>query len=106
MMPWLQAYQWAMDHGVTPQEWEEKIHRCMTTGLLISTTEEFVAAYPTEHLGEAAYFVVMAFGGSGHPLRRFLRYAPPHLPWVLWSRRNEKRVRAYRWEQLAKKAGI
>jgi hypothetical protein len=95
MMPWLQAYQWAMDHGVTPQEWEEKIHRCMTTGLLISTTEGFVAAYPTEHLGEAAYFVVMAFGGSGHPLRRFL-----------WSRRNEKRVRAYRWEQLAKKAGI
>jgi hypothetical protein len=106
MTPWQQAFNWATAHGITPEEWERKIEACLQAGWVISTPEEFVAAHPAEHNGEPAYFVFMACGGSGHPLHRFLRYAPRPVPWVLWHRRNEKRLRAFRWDQLAKKARI
>jgi hypothetical protein len=48
----------------------------------------------------------MALGGNGNVLRRFMRYAPEPLPWVVWHRNNEERLRAFRWDQLAKKARI
>ena len=106
MTPWQQAYTWALASGVSEDEWRRQIEKCLMDGWVISTPDEFVAAHPAQHNGEQAYFVFMALGGSGNALGRFLRYAPRPVPWVIWHRRNEKRLRAFRWEQLAKKARI
>jgi hypothetical protein len=106
MTPWQQAYTWALEHGVTLEEWAEKIEHCLLHGWIVSTPDHFLAFHKTEHNGQPAYFVVKALGGSGNVLQRFMRYAPEPLPWVLWHRNNEKRQRAFRWEQLAKKARI
>jgi hypothetical protein len=104
--PWQKAQHWALQHGIAAEDWKAKIEECLLRGWLISTPDDFVAALPAEHDAQPAYFVYMACGGSGHPLHRFMRYAPRPLPWVLWHRKNEKRQRAFRWEQLAKKARI
>ena len=107
MTPWQKAQHWALQHGIPAEDWQAKIEECLLRGWLISTPDDFVAALPDEHDGQPAYFVVMALGhGGGHALQRFLRYAPGPRPYVLWHRRNEPRRRAFRWEQLAKKARI
>jgi hypothetical protein len=106
MTPWRQAFTWALANGVTQERWEREVARCLNEGWFISTPDQFLAFYKTEHAGQPAYFVVMALGGNGNVLRRFMRYAPEPLPWVVWHRNNEERLRAFRWDQLAKKARI
>jgi hypothetical protein len=106
MAPWQQAYQWSLEHGVTPQQWSEKIERCLLSGWVISTPDHFLAFHKSQHNGHPAYFVVMALGGSGNVLQRFMRYAPEPLPWVLWHRNNQQQLKAFHWDQLAKKARI
>jgi hypothetical protein len=106
MTPWQKAFIWALARGVTQEQWGQKVEHCLNHGWVISTPDQFLAFYKTEHAGQPAYFVVMALGGSGNVLQRFMRYAPEPLSWVLWCRNNEPRVRAFQWEQLAKKAGI
>jgi hypothetical protein len=74
---------------------------------VFSAPDLFVAWHDETHNGQPAYFVVSAVGVNNEPvLKRFLRYAPHPKPWVLWSRNNERRVRAFAWDRLAKKAGI
>lgn len=106
MTAWQSAYIWASEHGVTPQEWHDNIERCLLEGWIISTPDTFLAFRKDQHAGRPAYFVAMAYGGSGHPLKRFMQYAPEPLPWVLWHRNNEPRLRAFAWDKLAKKARI
>jgi hypothetical protein len=94
-----------MEHGITPQQWHDKIQQVLSGGAyVVITPEEFLVVEQTEHHGEPAYFVYMAAGGIGNVVRRFMRFVPAR-PWVLWHRRNEKRLRVFRWETLAKKAG-
>lgn len=105
MTPWLRAYNSALKHGVSPQEWSERVSECLQRGYVFSSPTEFVAALDAEHDGQPAYFVYYAAGGSGNVLHRFLRYAPRPVPWVIWHRRNEARPRVFAWDKLIKKAG-
>ena len=106
MTPWQQAFTWAIAHDISEDEWQAKIEHCLLHGWVISTPDHFLAFHKTEHAGQPAYFVSMALGGSGHVLQRFMRYAPEPLPWVLWHRNNETRLRAFAWDKLQKKARI
>lgn len=105
MTPWQSAYIWALESGISPQEWHDNIGRCLLDGYVVSTPQEFVAFYETQHNGQPAYFVYVAAGGAGHVLGRFMRYAPRPLPYVIWHRRNEARPRVFAWDKLMKKAG-
>lgn len=105
MTPWLQAYQSALKHGISPQEWSERISDCLQRGYVWCSPQEFLAFENAEHNGEPAYFVYFAAGGTGNVLARFLRYAPQPRPWVIWHRRNETRPRVFAWDKLMKKAG-
>ena len=106
MMPWKQAYEYAMKRGVSPEEWRKRINWCLEYGHVISTPKEFLAFHDAEHNGEPAYFVAIALGGTGNVLGRFMRYACEKKKWVLWCRNNEERVRVFAWDKLARKAGI
>jgi hypothetical protein len=106
MKPWVKAYEIAVECGVSPEEYEERMGLCVRDGYIFSTPDEFMAAHDAEHNGEPAYFILSAVGGSGNVLARFLRYAPEPKPWVLWCRNNEQRIRAFRWDKLARKAGL
>jgi hypothetical protein len=106
MTPWQLAHSTAMSTGVTPEEWDRRLGRCLASGWVISTPTEFLAFHEAEYHEQPAYFVLMAAGGGGNVLARFMRYAPEPKPWVLWCRNNESRIRAFHWEQLSKKAGI
>jgi len=105
MTPWLQAYHSALKHGISPQEWSAWIKHCLREGYIFSTPTEFLAVIDTDYNGEPAYFVYYAAGGTGHVLKRFLRYAPSPKPWVIWHRRNEAQPRVFAWDKLTKKAG-
>lgn len=107
MRPYLAAYELAMSQGVPHEEYERRMGRCVEEGYVFSAPELFVAWHDETHNGQPAYFVVSAVGVNSEPvLKRFLKYAPHPKPWVLWSRNNEHRVRAFAWDRLAKKAGI
>lgn len=106
MTPWQKAYSMAIEHGASPEEYEERMGLCLREGYIFSTPTEFLAAHDAGHNGEMAYFVLSAVGGDGNVLARFLRYAPEPRPWVLWCRNNEQRIRAFRWDKLARKAGL
>jgi hypothetical protein len=107
MSAWKQAYDLAIAQGVSDQEWKDRIGQCLDDGYVFSTPTHFLAVQNAEHLGEPAYFVLSAFGGDGgNVLARFMRYIQTPKPWVLWCRNNERRIRAFRWDKLAKKAGI
>ena len=106
MTPWEKAYITAMDSGVSPEEYERRMGLCLREGYVFSTPSEFLAAHDAEHLGQQAYFILSAVGGTGNVLARFMRYAPEPRPWILWCRNNEQRVRAFAWDKLARKAGL
>ncbi len=99
------AYATAQQHGISPEEFRQRISDCFARGYVFSTPSEFVAAEPCEHNGQPAYFVYMAAGGSGNALGRFLRYAPEPRPYIIWQRRNDGRPRVFTWDKLMKKAG-
>ena len=105
-LPWQLAYTTAIEQGVSPEEYADRIGLCWLHGTVVSTPTEFLAFHEASHLGERAYFVCMAVGGYGNVLERFLRYAPEPRRWVLWCRNNEERIRAFRWDKLARKAGL
>lgn len=106
MTPWIKAYEIARERGVSPEEYEQRMWRCMNDGYVFSTPDEFMAAHNAEHNGQPAYFILSAVGGSGNVLARFMRYAPEPRPWVLWCRNNEDRLRVFSWDKLARKAGL
>jgi hypothetical protein len=107
MTSWQKAHAWAMRHGITPAEWKQKLEQALLGGgYVFVTPDDFMVAERTEHEGEPAYFIYMALGTGRDTLRRLGRYFPEPLPWVLWHRRNEPRLRAFRWDKLAKKVRI
>lgn len=106
MTPWIKSYQIAIEHGVSPEEYEQRMNHCLLHGYVVSTPREFLAFHESEHNGQPAYFVLSAVGGTGNVLARFMRYAQEPRHWVLWCRNNEERVRVFAWDKLARKAGL
>jgi hypothetical protein len=104
--PWEKAHAIADQCGVSQEEFHLRMARCFADGYVMATPLEFLAVHHDEHNGEPAYFVLMAVGGFGNVVSRFMRYVPKPRPWVLWCRNNEERVRVFAWDKLARKAGL
>lgn len=106
MMPYLRAHARAIKNGVTPEEYEERMGLCLREGYVFSTPTDFMAAHDAGHNGEMAYFVLTAVASGDNVLARLMGYFPEPRPWVLWCRNNEQRIRAFRWDKLARKVGL
>lgn len=54
-----------------------------------------------------AWFVYLAAASEhANPVREFMRVATRPREWALWHRRNESRIRAFKWESLGRKVGL
>ena len=107
MTPWQKAKQWHEDHSTEPFEAILGWH--LSAGVVYSSPDAFMLAREVYWNGEAindgepnAWLVELA-AGNADAFGRFMRVAPRPQPWVLWSRRGESRIRAFRWEHLAKR---
>jgi hypothetical protein len=101
------AYELSMMQGVSHEEYERRMDMCAERGYVFSTPDIFLAFHDETYNEQPAYFVLSAVGVNNEKvLQRFMKYAPHPKPWVLWSRNNEQRIRAFAWDRLAKKAGI
>lgn len=116
MIPWLKAQEW---HGrnCPGESFWERVGWHFSCGYVWSTPEVFMLAH-TVHWDDAAgvvhdagmrhnaWFVELAAGCCRGAVGKLMGLAPYPLPWVCYRRRNEPRVRAFRWEKLSGKAGV
>jgi hypothetical protein len=108
MTPWQKAKQWWENHNAT-ETFEELLGWHLSGGVVYSSANAFMLAREVYWNGEAvdegepnAWLVELA-AGNADVFGRLMRVAPRPHPWVLWSRRGESRLRAFRWEHLAKR---
>lgn len=111
---WKIAKQWHEKY-IPDSSFADEVIRYLKNGVVYSTPEIFVCGQEVLWDGKAVYmserpnawFVYMA-AASGHvnPVREFMRVATRPHTWALWHRRNEDRVRVFRWESLAGKVGL
>jgi hypothetical protein len=108
MTPWQKAKQWHEDHNAT-ETFEELLGWHLSSGVIYSAPDAFMLAREVHWNGESvddgepnAWLIELA-AGSADAFGRLMRVAPHPQPWVLWSRRGESRIRAFRWDNLAKR---
>jgi hypothetical protein len=113
MRPWELAAQWQQKHS--PVSFEQVLGWHLSRGYVWSTPDVFMVA--REECYDAAtgefcvgepncWFVELAAGRAGLPVREFMRVAPYPHRWVAWCRRNEPRVKAFEWGKLSKKVRL
>jgi len=110
MTPWRQAQQWWAKNN--HDDFFEVLAAHLDTGFVVSTPDNFVMAHDISWDGKEAradmpangYFVTMAVGSGVGDL---MRLAPEKKEYVAW-RRNARcgQLKVYRWDNLARKAGI
>ncbi len=110
MTPWQKAKAWHEEHNST-ETFEELLGWHLSAGVVYSSADAFMLAREVHWNGEAvddgepnAWLVELAaVSDRADAFGRFMRVVPRPQPWVLWSRRGESRIRAFRWEHLAKR---
>jgi hypothetical protein len=113
MRAWERAARWQREHGSIP--FEDLLGWHLVRGYVWATPEVFMVAREECYDPGADEFVVgprncwfveLAAGTAGLPVREFMRVAPHPLPYVAWCRRNDGRLRKFSWERLAKKVRL
>jgi hypothetical protein len=112
MTPWQKAKAWHEEHNST-ETFEQLLGWHLSAGVVYSTPDAFMLARQVswdEERQEVAInddapvnaWLVELAAGNADAFGRFMRVVPRPQPWVLWSRRGESRIRAFRWDNLAK----
>lgn len=113
MMPWQTAAAWWREHSGAL--FEERVGYYFARGYVWSTPEVFMLAREICWDGKQcvdgapnAWFVELAAANEGcvNAVREMLRVAPHPHEWVCWCRRGERRIRAFAWGKLIRKAGL
>ena len=117
MTPWQKAQAWHDEHNST-ETFVETLGWHLSAGVVYSAPDAFMLARQVSWDEERqeiainddapvnAWLVELAaVADSADAFGRLMRVAPRPQPWVLWQRRGEQRVRAFRWETLTKKLG-
>jgi len=113
--PWELARDFQCEHST--KSVEDVLSEHLHGGYIWITPAVFMVACGVQWDGEReeivhdgsehnAWFIELAACNDGSNfIAEFMRVAPHPQPWVLWCRRGEMRVRAFRWNKLMKKVG-
>jgi hypothetical protein len=107
MKPWQKAAAWYAKH-LPDRNFGDDMAETIRHGFLYSHDTLFVMAKEVCYDGQQivsgepnAWFVHMAASSGGrHPILAVMQIAPHPLEWCLWMRRNDGRIRAYKWQDL------
>ena len=110
MTPWqLAKQQWDKDCAALEGLWQDMLLRHLEHGVVYATTQLFLMTHEAGVLGSDkanCWFVVQAAAINKKDWIKTLMNIVPHKhEYVAWRRNGERRIRVYRWEHLARKAG-
>lgn len=110
MTAWQRAEQWWKQHNKT--DFAQVVAAHLASGYVWSSPDYFMLAHDLHWDGKEArtdmepnaWFITMATSSSGNGVRKLLNLLPRR-EWLAWIRNGGTKMKIYRHEAIARKAG-